>query len=339
MRLHRIWILLFFVYMTLSGCASIAPVTVPTMSDEESSQVLSMKAPSDKAAVFIYRNSSFYGQAAHYSVAVNGTVVGWNASGTCLRLVLPPGDHQLHTFNFYRGTRNPKATDHTLKIRVEAGKSYFVSHYSQMRANTAGPVFEVVSEQEGKSKIEGLKLARFDTRFLPISAFPTQPINGGNAASAATTSVNVDPTDDSLSKIFEGLAIVLLVGLSLYAAAHSGPPIVPDFDLYKAPDRRPTVVIPVPQTRKAPDADVTKSYLTTGGDIYQVSDNRIYSPTRAEEWRINGNQIQGSNGQTFRVSGDTVYTENGHSYRVSGNNVFGSDGTICTINGNLTDCR
>lgn len=337
MNFVKIWAIIVASNLFLSGCASLAPATVETMSDEVSARTISMPVPSDKAAVFIYRNPSFFGQAALYSVAVDGRVVGWNASGTYLRLILAPGYYEFHTFNFYQGGRNPKATDHALRLRVESGKSYYMSHYSQMRANTAGPVFEQVSVDEGRSRIEGLKLARFDTRYLPISDFPMARGSEDNRASPTPlSSASVTPSDDNLSKFLEGLALVLLIGLAVYGAAHSGSTVIPDIDSYKPVERRPAVA--VQQVRKAPEPDIRKSFLTTSGDIYEFSGNRIYSPTRGEEWRVNGNQIQGTNGQIFKVSGDAIYADNGQSYRAVGNNLFGSDGSICAVNGNLIDC-
>jgi hypothetical protein len=86
--------LLLGLLLFLAGCAA----QVPLMSTSEDKLAKVEAVPTDKAVLYVFRESTFCAQKAHFSVAVNGRIVGWNANNTYYKLILPPGFHELEAF-------------------------------------------------------------------------------------------------------------------------------------------------------------------------------------------------------------------------------------------------
>lgn len=327
-------VLFLCIVVLLAGCAT----KVPMATSAEDRLAKHLDVPSGKGVVFVLRDHGTVGAALRFAVSVDETVIGWSAPGTYYKLVLDPGWHNFHTFH-------PKKFNY-LGIAVEAGKNHFIlaNHFPLTNEWLAE-----IPEVEGLKALSSSQLAKFDTRNLSLWKVKADPqiTPEGLAARPAKQSVESPPTsapsDSQLSKFLEGLAVAFLVGVAIvgYAAASSQGVNLPIPDT--SPSRYADVAIVQPEMPKAGRVRGrgrdTNTYLTTSGDLYYVSDDKIYSPTRATQWTVSGNNIRGTDGSSYRVDGDRIYSSSGLSYKVQGNNLVGTDGSICSVTGTLVNCR
>lgn len=331
--------LIFAVIFFLAGCAA----QVPLMNTAEDRWAKTDTIPADKAAVYVFRESTFCAQKQLFSVAVDGLIVGWNANNTYYKLLLSPGSHELEAFAILEGwERTAIVSESKLALNLVAGNSYYVSQ----KYCFSDELLREVKNAEGMKALTSMQLARFDSRNLATSK-AKQMVKDGIplniiAGLAPTPTTNTRPSVSSeelkatFSSILEGVGLALLIGLAVYGAAHSGS-YAPSTPVHNPLLDRPAYVQPaVPQQTANPSSS---TYLSTSGDIYNVSGNTIYSPTKGERWTINGNTIRGTNGSSYRISGDTIYSETGQSFRQSGSTLLGSDGSICSITGTLINCK
>jgi len=334
--------------LLLAACAA---QVVPIMSVSDDQAAKRSEAPVDRAVVYVFRAQEFCGQKTLYSVIVDGRTVGWNGSGTYYKLTLLPGIHELKHFGLVTagvigGAR--LTSPHSLALTVEAGKVYYV----RQETCFSGGLAEVIPV-EGATQVFTLRLARFDPRNLtttqiekmlrdkvPLfekSSLPKQdglnqrlpqPFRGG-------PDISSDELKQTLGNFLEGVGVVLLVGSAIFGATHNGGHInqaqIQPFLL-----ERPGYV----QQSSSQQAFVPlKNYVSTSGDIYNVSGNTITSTTKGERWTIDGNTIRGANGIMYRISGNIVYSDSGQSYQLSGKTLLGVDGSICSITDALINCK
>ena len=332
--------LLLVVVFFLTGCAA----QVPLMSATEDRSAKVEAVPADKAALYVFREATFCAQKAHFSVAVDGRIVGWNANNTYYKLLLSPGFHELEAFGLVERLTGGTIifSNSNLALKLAAGNSYYVSQYSCLNDK-----LRQVSKAEGINALASMQLARFDTRNLstikvremvktgtPVFEKPRMTSARSNAAMEVSTS----DLNTSFTSILEGVGLALLIGMAIYGAAHGGgssPSTPPNALLLDRPAFVQRANVPAPQSASSP----VTNYVSTSGDMYHVSGDTIYSATRGERWTINGSTVRGTNGSSYRIIGDTVYSDSGHSYRRSGGSILGSDGSLCSITGTLINCK
>lgn len=338
--------------LLLAGCAA----QVPLMSTSENKLAKVEAVPTDKAVIYVFRESTFCAQKAHFSVAVNGRIVGWNANNTYYKLILPPGFHELEAFGLVEQVTGGTIifSSSNLALKLDAGNSYYVSQYSCLNDK-----LRQVNKTDGVSSLAAMQLAKFDTRNFSTTQVRQMVKNGipvfeqvkvKVAGSGIAREVSTSELNTTFTSILAGVGLALLIGLTLYGAAHSSgasPPSPPSALLFDRPsivqrenllDQSATIRrsnVTTPQIASPP----VTSYVSTSGDTYQVSGDNIFSATRGERWTINGNIIRGTNGSSYRIVGDTVYSDSGQSYRRSGNSILGSDGSLCSIIGILISCK
>ncbi len=134
--------------LVLTGCASVEMV-----SKEESTKAKQFSAPSaNNAGLYIYRNSSF-GGALKKDIWVDGKCVGESAPNVFFFTEVEGGKvHKLSTESEF--------SPNDLELTVESGKNYFVRQYIKMGAFVGGAALEVMTEQQGKTDIATLELAK-----------------------------------------------------------------------------------------------------------------------------------------------------------------------------------
>ncbi len=134
--------------LVLTGCASVEMV-----SKEESTKAKQFSAPSaNNAGLYIYRNSSF-GGALKKDIWVDGKCVGESAPNVFFFTEVEGGKvHKLSTESEF--------SPNDLELTVESGKNYFVRQYIKMGAFVGGAALEVMTEQQGKTDIASLELAK-----------------------------------------------------------------------------------------------------------------------------------------------------------------------------------
>ena len=134
--------------LVLTGCAS-----VEIVSKDESTKAKQFSAPSaNNAGLYIYRNSSF-GGALKKDIWVDGKCVGESAPNVFFFTEVEGGKvHKLSTESEF--------SPNDLELTVESGKNYFVRQYIKMGAFVGGAALEVMTEQQGKTDIASLELAK-----------------------------------------------------------------------------------------------------------------------------------------------------------------------------------
>lgn len=329
--------LLPIVVFFLISCAA----QVPLMSKSQDISAKVDALPPEMAALYVYRESTFCAQKALFSVAIDGRIVGWNANNTYYKLLLSPGFHELEAFGIVEQLTGGTVifSNSKLALNLAEGSSYYVSQYSCLNDK-----LRQVTNAEGGEALNSMHLARFDTRNLSSNKVREMVKSGTSVFgkpevnSKAGSGPRENDLTSSVASILEGVGLALLIGMAVYSAAHGGGSI-PSAPLYGPPPNPPALVQRVEIAPPQNNSSTMANYVSTSGDMYQVSGDTIYSATRGERWTINGNTVRGSNGSAYRIVGDTVYSDSGQSYRLSGGSILGSDGSICSVTGTLINCK
>lgn len=130
-------------FITLQSCGA------AKISQTELDNIKAMKAPEDKALVYVIRPTSF-GAAITMRVTCNEKEIGTTGAKRFLYTTLQPGTHRLvsHSEN-----------DDELVLIAEAGKTYYIHQKIKMGLVMARSELEVVSPGEGMKLLKKTKLA------------------------------------------------------------------------------------------------------------------------------------------------------------------------------------
>lgn len=134
--------------LLVTGCASVnmAP-------KEESAKAKEFKQPSTgNAGVYIYRNS-FVGKALKKDIWIDGKCIGESAPDVFFYTEVEGGKkHTIDTESEF--SPNP------LEIMFVAGKNYFIRQFIKIGVFVGGAGLEQVSEDQGKTDIAPLEMAK-----------------------------------------------------------------------------------------------------------------------------------------------------------------------------------
>ncbi len=138
-----------FVSLFFVGCAS-----VPQADSTLSQKVKELKAPSEgQAAVYVYRSKSVVGAALKKDVWLDGACLGETARGTFFyKEVMGDQEHVISTESEF--------SPNHLKLKTDAGKSYFIQQYIKPGAFVGGANLKQVSDEEGRKAVNEYSLAK-----------------------------------------------------------------------------------------------------------------------------------------------------------------------------------
>lgn len=134
-------------FLAMVGCAS-----VPMASNEEDAAAKQFTAPpSDKAGVYVYRNS-FVGQALKKSLTLDGTLLGETVNKTYFYKSVAPGSHTLSTESEFG--------NNSIVFEAVGGKNYYARQYIKIGVFVGGANLELVGEEEGRKEVLECGLAK-----------------------------------------------------------------------------------------------------------------------------------------------------------------------------------
>jgi len=135
----------------LSACAS-----VPMESKEKSDAAKQFAAPSSgNSGLYIYRSGSF-GAALKKDIFVDGKCVGESARNVFFYHEVP-GDTE------HKVSTESEFSPNDLLVKTVSGVNYFIRQYIKFGVFVGGAGLELVSEDEGKSAVRKLELAKGGT--------------------------------------------------------------------------------------------------------------------------------------------------------------------------------
>lgn len=134
--------------LLMSGCAS-----VNMAAKEDSAKAKEFNAPSQgNAGVYVYRNS-FVGKALKKDIWIDGKCVGESAPDVFFYTEVEGNKkHKVDTESEF--------SPNTLEIMFVAGKNYFFRQFIKMGVFVGGAGLEEVPEEQGKSDIAKLEMAK-----------------------------------------------------------------------------------------------------------------------------------------------------------------------------------
>ncbi|MEJ2743934.1 MAG: DUF2846 domain-containing protein [Gammaproteobacteria bacterium] len=134
-----------------AGCAS-----VPLESIEKSNAAKQFSAPAEgTAGLYIYRSGSV-GGALKMDVWVDDDCVGETAPNVFFyEAVQADKKHKISTESEF--------SSNDISLKTENGKNYFIQQFIKMGVFVGGAGVRVVDEEEGKKKVQKLKLAKSGT--------------------------------------------------------------------------------------------------------------------------------------------------------------------------------
>lgn len=135
---------LAFLSLNLVGCASVS------MGDAKQDAALkTFKAPSDKAALYIYRNETM-GAAMKMGVTVDGISIGQTAANTYLYKEVAPGKHKV---------TSQSENDSTVEVDAKPGTILYLWQEVKMGFFGARSKLQVVDQTTGQKGVLETKLA------------------------------------------------------------------------------------------------------------------------------------------------------------------------------------
>ena len=135
----------------MTGCASVA------MESKEASDAAKRFGPPTEgnAKIYMYRSGSF-GGALKKDLWVDGECVGESAPNVFfVKEVKGDAEHKVSTESEF--------SPNDLLIKVKSGMNYFVRQFIKLGLMVGGAGVELVSEEEGKSAVASLELAKSGT--------------------------------------------------------------------------------------------------------------------------------------------------------------------------------
>lgn len=145
-RNWKIGTLLMFFFM-VTGCA-----TVPMAPKNQDLSLKTFTKPSsDKAGLYVYRNS-YFGAALKKNIYVNEDYLGESASKVYFYKIIEPGLNKISTESEF--------SDNSIELQAEGGNNYFVEQYIKMGVFVGGANLKIVSEEEGMKNVLECNLAK-----------------------------------------------------------------------------------------------------------------------------------------------------------------------------------
>jgi hypothetical protein len=134
--------------LLVTGCASV------TMAPKEDSAKAKQFAPpaTNNAGLYVYRNS-FVGKALKKDLWVDGKCLGESAPDVFFYTEVAGGKSLTIS-------TESEFSPNDLKLTVDSGKNYFVRQYIKIGAFVGGAGIELVPEQQGKTDIAQLDMAK-----------------------------------------------------------------------------------------------------------------------------------------------------------------------------------
>lgn len=132
----------------VTGCASVnmAP-------KEESAKAKQFNPPSaNNAGLYVYRNS-FVGKALKKDIWIDGKCLGESAPDVFFYTEVAGGKS-------VKVSTESEFSPNDLMLNVDSGKNYFVRQYIKMGAFVGGAGVELIPEQQGKTDVAQLEMAK-----------------------------------------------------------------------------------------------------------------------------------------------------------------------------------
>ncbi len=139
------------------ACLLIGCATVPMAVAAQDLSAQQMAPPTGKALVYVYR-STLYGYGVKMSVTLDGKERGQIAPKTYVMWGLNPGEHEITSI-----TKGIAGNTAKLRLRVEAGKTYFV----QQKMGAWGTKLRLVDEKKGRKGV-----SKIDSRLAAKGLLP-----------------------------------------------------------------------------------------------------------------------------------------------------------------------
>ena len=132
----------------LTGCASVS-----MSPKDESNKAKQFAAPDgNNAGLYVYRNS-FVGKALKKDIFIDGKCLGESAPDVFFYTQVDGGKS-------LKISTESEFSPNDLVLNVDSGKNYFVRQYIKIGVLAGGAGVEQVSEQQGKTDIASLEMAK-----------------------------------------------------------------------------------------------------------------------------------------------------------------------------------
>lgn len=132
----------------VTGCASVSMAP-----KEESAKAKQFTPPAaSNAGLYVYRNS-FVGKALKKDIWIDGKCLGESAPDVFFYTEVEGGKS-------LKISTESEFSPNDLNLNVDSGKNYFVRQYIKLGAFVGGAGVEQVSEQQGKTDIAQLEMAK-----------------------------------------------------------------------------------------------------------------------------------------------------------------------------------
>ncbi len=327
-------------------------VQIPVLDAGISAALAKQLAEDGKGLVFVYRELSQNYARVPAVIVVNGKVVGALSNETFFRLALDPGLHEISVFPHKpekTGALQPNLPVKTNSVQVVVGTVNYLRVASLLNYFTWSEGFqlEVEDGEIAQRRIGEFGHAKFDVSSRSIKEYKEQ-IQQADAKRALEVRRFLDAKkaknerdaiqeqelarqqnqgSSSFGDFLEDLAVVMLIGLVIYANAHSQPAQTSILPAISSPAMLSEINLNSPS-----------------GARYRANQNGEITGSNGERWKVSGDKISSmDNRSSYQISknGQSIFGDRGQAYRVDSESkrIDSSDGTSCGLGaGNAIGC-
>jgi hypothetical protein len=339
--------LLWSAMLVLTGCANLKNSENQIHYKEISTQAVTSEVdtavPSGMSKIYLFMSDTPAGVAVMNipprAVIFGNSLVSFMPHPSHIVLTLPPGKYSI---------KNLQKVGSWWRTRIEETitlESDMVAFYEQ-RMGMFGDKLTKLDVRSANQLISSYPTARtlhapyymaetipnhFVLSPTPIEAKPAK--NSNNSQSVSSPPILSSETISDFFAVAGAIALVALMIYGMGAASVAAMPTLPppNPSLINPPARTFSVPSIPTSVRSASGRTMTLEQRQGAGTIYNVSTGVRY--------RIEGDNIIGTDGSRFRSAGSTIFSHNGNYYTRSGNVITSNDGRQCQIIGSLIDCK
>ena len=338
--------LFFSALLLLSGCANVGSEHHYEQNSQTQKESKITTMPSNgMALVFLInpdlplRNTSAV-SIPPKAFAINSSLVAIMPYPSYTRLALQPGSYK---FNFISYHKDFLQVHSEKTFSFDPNKVYFVKGYYTIFSNE----LSLVSEREGDAAVRDFPLAKTLHQNIPIdlakkrviwskSEFPEKFPSNSSSVALSSSSTQSTITAADVSDFFATVGAIALVVLMLYGLGAASAAALPAL-----PPPSPSIINPPAQTLNL--NAMPTSVRSASGRVIAIEQRQntgtIYNRTTGAQYRIDGDNVVGTDGSRYRVNGNTIFSNNGNYYTRAGNSITSNDGRSCQVIGNLIDCN
>ena len=273
------------------------------------------------------------------AVILGKTVVSFMPYPSHIVLILPPG---VYSFKNLQKVRLISGSSWRARIDTKITLEPNRVHVYEQRWGVFGDELVELTESAGNKIIKDYPLAKvvhapyYMAETIPnhfdLSASPVPPKATPKDDLRVSNTSNEIISSEALSDFFAVAGAIALFALIIFSASAVAPIYMPP----PSPSMPPAIHM---NAVKSQPISVRSASGRVMNFENQKDSGSILNLSTGVRYRMEGENISGTDGSRYRSAGSAIFSNTGNSYTKSGNAIYSNDGRSCQIIGSLIDCK